>query len=491
MKDRIAGKIKIDKNLVTDLKYQETIKEKPWLPSVTLVAVSGNKYGETLNALYKSKRECDFARVLYITDTDLKADGIDVVKVAPIKSWQRYNEFIVKELYKHITTDYIILIQHDGFVINGGCFDESFYNFDYIGARWLYEDGRSVGNGGCSWRSKRMLEITAKDETIEICTPEDESLCRLYRTHLETVHGIKYADERTADKFSYELHEPTQKTMCFHGYHWPQFKEHVVIKRSYAMGDVILCEPLIDYYSKKGYQVVLDIPSNLMSLFMQSPYSLKHISQLKGEITPIKYIDLDGAYEKKPKQLVLKSYYEAAGIEDGEIRNPRLYFPIDERNKLFKKYAVVHIDETGMPHRNIRGVHWKGIVQYLNARGYEVFQIGKGKHEDCGIFFNAGNEPMMMYLLAGADLFIGIDSGPSHIAVALGVPSVIMFGSVNAAYRHANMEKIRVVQNKCKYHHCYHEVVSEVGQDCQIDKELPPCTDFSATQIMEQINELI
>lgn len=464
---------------------------KKKLDNVTLIAVSGNKYGETLNALHKSMRECEFARVIYLTDTELVADGIEVIKIRPLKSWEAYNDFIMRDLYKYFDTSHCLLIQHDGFVINGDCWDDKFLDFDDIGALWLYTDGKACGNGGCSLRSHKLQKIVATDKTIEITAPEDEAIGRLYRTYLEDHYNIRFGTDEICNKFAFELREPVQKTFAFHGYHWHPFQEHIIIKRTNSMGDIVLIEPLIDYYSKKGFQVVMDIPANYMNLFFQYHYKVKHINELKPEITPIRYIDLDMSYEKKPKQLILKSYYEAAGIKDGEIRNSRLSFPIDERNRLFKKYVVVHIDDTAMPHRNIRGVDWKIIVIYLNARGYEVFQIGKGTHEECGIFFNAANEPMMMYLIAGASLFISLDSGPAHIAVSLGVPAVIAFGSVNPRYRYHDFEKIRVVQNKCMKQNCYHSVVGIKGVDCHYDIEQPPCTYFEAKQFIDKINELI
>src|SRR5690349_6263238 len=123
------------------------------LSNVSLIAVSGNKYGETLGALYKSMKQCEFARVIYITDTTLLADGIEIIKVPPIKSWAEYNRVVMKEVYKYFTTDYCLLIQNDGYILNGECWDEEFLKYDYIGAKWLYTDGKNVGNGGFSLRT--------------------------------------------------------------------------------------------------------------------------------------------------------------------------------------------------------------------------------------------------------------------------------------------------------------------------------------------------
>src|SRR5262245_3678070 len=116
------------------------------LPNVSLIAVSGNKYGETLNAINKSLKQIEPARVLYLTDTDLKADGIEVIKIKPLKTWKAYNEFIMRHLHEYFTTSHCLVLQHDGYVLNGDCWDDKFLEYDYIGALWLYTDGKACGN---------------------------------------------------------------------------------------------------------------------------------------------------------------------------------------------------------------------------------------------------------------------------------------------------------------------------------------------------------
>jgi len=202
-------------------------------------------------------------------------------------------------------------------------------------------------------------------------------------------------------------------------------------------------------------------------------------------------------YERTPKQLVLKSYYEACGITDGEMRNSRLYLHHAQDQKLFERYVVIHADDTGIPHRNINGLKWFKIIEFLKEHGYLVIQIGKRTSVKIPgtIQFNASTKHMVMYLIRDAEMFIGLDSGLAQIAVAFNIPSVIFFGSVNPEYRYPNLEKIKVVHTDCplsKDYYCYHEVVDwTVGKDCEVRKELPPCSVFSADQIIEKIKELL
>ena len=58
----------------------------------------------------------------------------------------------------------------------------------------------------------------------------------------------------------------------------------------------------------------------------------------------------------------------------------------------------------------------------------------------------------LMSLMAGADLFVGNDSGPSHVAAAFGVPCVTIFGSSDSRAWHPWRSPHRVVETawECK-----------------------------------------
>ncbi len=468
--------------------------EKLKLPQVTLLCVAGNKQAESIVSLYKSMSKVDFAEVKLITNIDLSASGIEIIKVDGLKTWKEYNHFIIKELYKYFDTDYCLICQWDSWVLDAEQWDERFLDYDLIGAKWLYSDARNVGNGGFTLRSKRLQEIIAKDDKIEITTPEDEVLCRLYRHYLEEIYGIKYATEEIADKFAFELNPPLQKTFGFHAFHQQPYKETVVIKRSGALGDVISAEPLLEYYHKKGYRVSLDTQDEFMKVYSQHYFPVIPKSYLHPQL-PYKEINLDYSYEIKPKQPVLQSYFEMAGIEDYELRNSRLNLISGSNEKLFPKYAIIHIDSTGMEYRNQHNIDWKKVVLYLENKGFQVFQVGRRIDVQVAPFLNTMNLEFMMFIVKGADLFIGLDSGVAQVAVGFNVKSIIFFGSVLAKYRYTGFDRIRVIQSKCPSEdkkNCYHEEDGRVvGSECIFNKEMPPCTCYSADMVINAIKSIL
>ena len=466
--------------------------EPLYLPQVTMIAITDRDYGNTIDAIIKSLKLIKPARTILFADVYFENPLFECIVIEPLRSARKYNEFVTWQLGKYpIDTSHILLIQYDGFVLNASAWTDEFLEYDYIGAPWCYTDGRNVGNGGFSMRSKRLHDVLSTDPTIELGSPEDEIICRYYRNYLEKTHGIKYAPEALAHRFSYEMHPPKQKTFGSHNSHHPPYREPIIIKRNHAMGDIIMAEPVMEYFYNKGYRVILDSLPHFYNLFAHHFYPIEHTQFLREDLSEARVVNLDMAYEVNPKQLALKSYFQAAGVTDYELRNPRLAFAPTKSTKLFDKYAIIHINRTNMPHRNVSMVtsyEWIAIKNYLQNRGYLVLQIGG---DDVGIKINTPNENMLSYIIAGADLFIGSDSGPAHIAVACGVKSAIFFGSVKPEYRYPDMSNIMVIQQPCEFAGCYHDVIGVRGQDCKINLDLPPCTKHNAREVIEKLNSFL
>lgn len=473
------------------------------LPNVTMVIADTKNHQAAVNAINRSLQLIEPHSTIFFTanwdgfgPSQVHGSVVEAIGIPPITSLDDYSRFMCQELWRYITTSHVLVIQHDGFVLDASAWTDEFLEYDYIGAPWDYKDGRNVGNGGFSLRSKRLQHILATDPAIEIYGPEDEVICRLYRKYLETKHGIRFAPESLAHKFSFEMHPPKQPTFGFHNFGHRPFREPVIVKRSGAMGDVIMTEPVLERLHSDGYRVILDCPYDYMEVFNHHPYPIENVYELtmrNEDYSHYRVIDLDMSYEKKPQQLALKSYYETAGIKDGLIRNSML-FRQEPRFRLFERYIILHIDPTGMSHRNVHGVDWQEIVDYIEmTTHFKVFRVGSKDTSPAGIYLNTPVKSMLQYLVGGADYFIGLDSGVAQVAVASGVKSMIFFGSVNPAYRYADLSDIYVVQNGCpiKKDGCYHSLVSVKGTDCEVDIAQPPCITHTTESIIEHLNKFI
>lgn len=464
------------------------------IKDVCLISVDCVNYAKTIHSLRNCMSRCEFDSVVLLTDIDIEEPGIYVIKIPRINSKEAYSAFIIRELYKYFSQTHCLIVQHDGTILNADCWDESFKEFDVIGARWLYPDNEpNCGNGGFSLRSHRLMETVAKDKFIDILHPCDEILGRLYRRYLEKTYSIKFAPNDVCDRFSYELHTPVQRTFGHHAFFHLPFKEHIILKRMASCGDVIMLEPVISYYSENGYQVVLDTIQDYMQLFSRYRHKVIHISQMDSRIKPIKTLSFDMAYEINPTQSVQKSYINITN-EPIPLRNSILNFYVEPNGGLFNKLILIHIDETGMPYRNANGVNWAMVVSYYTRLGYQIFQTGKRMGEQIAPIINLANIEMLMYMVSSAELVIGIDSSPTQIAVALGTPAVIFFGSVNPELRYISFGKIEVIHTDCpsvRDRFCYHEISDTVGKKCEHSETKPPCSIYNEWDVIRSANKLL
>jgi len=169
------------------------------------------------NSIDISTREIEFGDAILFSDQPLKGNFRSEL-IPIIKSKQEYSRFLIEKLYKYISTDYVLIVQWDGYVTSPRSWNEDFLKFDYIGAIWPWHNDKfRVGNGGFSLRSKKLLEaFTGMEKSISYQFNEDEIICRLYRPMLEK-RGLKFATEQIANQFSYERTSQIDTTFGFHG----------------------------------------------------------------------------------------------------------------------------------------------------------------------------------------------------------------------------------------------------------------------------------
>jgi uncharacterized protein DUF5672/glycosyl transferase family 9 (putative heptosyltransferase) len=471
------------------------------IKDVSLICIDCVNPGAAIASLKKSMSQCVFDEVLFFTDIDIIIEGVRVIKIKKIDSKDSYSNYLLKEAWEYISSKFVLVSQHDSWVLNGDLFDKRLYNYDYAGALWIENDGLANGNGGFSWRSLRLMKVVATDDHINATAPEDVAVCRVYRRYLEKNYDLKWAPDELCEKFSFECRTPIGKTFGFHGYFHEPYKPIVVIRRTAAFGDCIQVEPVLKHFYKKGYKVVFETLPQFESVFHNHYFPILFPRQIDPRAldTAIKF-NLDLSYEVKPKQLHLKSYFEFCGVPEHEqiLTNPQLNYFADSNIKIFKqKYVVIHIDKRETVNRNAQTAWWK-ITDELKKKGYLIIQIGKNEHVELdAVQMNTIAEPMLVYLISGCDLFIGVDSGPSHIAVATGRKCVLFFGSVNPEYIHADFTNIKVITNHkkdnpiCSKPYCWHETIGTRGEDCIVDKFDPPCINYKSEDVITAINELI
>ncbi len=466
------------------------------LSHTTLVCVDCVNYGDAINAIQKSMEQCEFGRVVFLTDVPLEVEGVEVIAIPTITSKLDYSKFMINRLDEYVNTPFCLVIQYDGYVLDGNAWNDEFLKYDYIGAPWLYTDGRNVGNGGFSLRSKKLLTALATDPHISCHNNEDDVICREYRGHLEKRHYITFAPDALADEFAFELRQPNQPTFGFHGNFHKPYKPIIVIKRTAAMGDIVSIEPIASTLHEIGKQVYLDIPIQYMELFSNHPYGFQHFSKLDTNRIPYKLLNLDMAYEVFPNKNHVQAYFDMTfGLgAKVQIRNAKLFPKVSPQTKLFEKYVVLNIDTRETTHRNVFGVDWVSVVKAIRSKGYEVIQVGTTRQMTGAVRMNCPTIGMLKLVIAGADAFIGVDSGPAQIAVAHEIPSVIIFGSVNPRYIYPDItDDMEILENICPIgkQFCWHESSGTSGSICEADQYQPPCCVYDNNTVIRAFDKLI
>ena len=209
------------------------------LPNVTLFGLDCVNIERLVLAAEICKKDFEFAETKLLTS--LPHSDKNIIPVAHIDSIRKYSEFMLKEAGGYIDTDFVLIAQHDGFILNPDAWTDEFLEYDYIGAPFWENEEFIVGNGGFSLRSKKLHDLLQSDPFIQIEeTPshkyslnEDWIICVMKREYLES-KGIRFAPVELALRFSFESNKKLGKVwngqFGFHGLKWtdisPWLKEH-------------------------------------------------------------------------------------------------------------------------------------------------------------------------------------------------------------------------------------------------------------------------
>ena len=100
------------------------------LNNITLISIDGTGSNTTKlkNIFNICSKNINFVnKVLITADKTCLSDDIKVSHIDKM-SYQEYNKFCILELTKFVETEYILLIQNDGFISNPDLWDNSFLN---------------------------------------------------------------------------------------------------------------------------------------------------------------------------------------------------------------------------------------------------------------------------------------------------------------------------------------------------------------------------
>lgn len=177
------------------------------LKNITLINVNCIDTDLAIKSLNVSSSFLNFFKVILFSDKQPENVPSNIIfeKIDKIGTINQYNEFILRKLVDYIETDYCLIIQNDGFVINPNLWKDEFLEYDYIGAPWskygmkVWKRTNRIGNGGFSLRSKKLMEFIKNFKYIDYNSPED-----VITSLVIEKHNFKYPSVELASKFSLE-----------------------------------------------------------------------------------------------------------------------------------------------------------------------------------------------------------------------------------------------------------------------------------------------
>lgn len=197
------------------------MSEKLHLPNVTILCMGGVNSDVGIKALVYSIKDIQFAKAVILSHKRPKIvpDYINFIEI-PELTHHTYSYFCLQNLHTFFNTDFVLLIQDDGFVINSHLWTDEFLKYDYIGAPWRahYPHAR-VGNGGFSLRSKKLVNLC---RTLTWNGEHEDGAICIFNRHIFEQNGCRFAPLDLAMKFSLESKIPECKNYsldtCF-GFH--------------------------------------------------------------------------------------------------------------------------------------------------------------------------------------------------------------------------------------------------------------------------------
>lgn len=413
---------------------------------ITFVFVD-DVYPDRCLEIIKTYEKNGITNIKLLTSKDI--DSPYTVKIDSIISKSQYSEFILKNLTKYIDTDYVLISQWDGHIINFNKWSDNFFEYDYLGAPWLWKDSNSYGgNGGFSLRSKKLLNAIGKF-SYDGVVPEDEFICVSNLNEL-IGQGFKFATKEFSKTFSIE-NDVYDNSFGFHNY----VTQNITPVKSFYrkkfyhsgdLGDIIYSLPFMK--AMGGGMLILS--ADYKDMEIRSPMTLEKANAIHQLLLDQDYIFDIQAVTHKPNDIDIdlndfrKKFIDwgngkLSHEEENKIRRTKLthmyrdalckdlsdsfdespWLSFDEKIEIKGKPII--INKTERYPRN--QFPWKDIVKEFGNKilfvgiqhEYNNF-IKKYGHVD---YYHTCSFIKLAHIINGAKLFIGNQSFPYSIAEGL------------------------------------------------------------------------
>lgn len=276
-----------------------------------------------------------------------------------------------------------------------------------------------------------------------------------------------------------------------------RFENSVVIRRGAARGDVLMVTPIIRAIRERNIHTRIYVETSTPEVLVGNPNivpSMRHLEQ------PIRKYDLDWSYEKSPKTHIVEAYAKVCFLPRDIDKSTDVYYAESDRLAAkavmaYRRFATIHPGVTAWSGRNWGTAKFSEFSTRLVGRGYEVVVVGD-KHTPRisgeTVDLRGASVGMTAAFAHRSGLFVGIDSFPMHIAQALRIPTVGIFGAIDPKLRLNGMPFIRgVTVPGLECLGCHHEISRPVNES-QCKRDRVYCMeDLTVDMVLGEVDEAL
>ena len=247
----------------------------------------------------------------------------------------------------------------------------------------------------------------------------------------------------------------------------------LLLYRRGGLGDTLLTFPILEIFKRKGYHITAVGNTDYFAIAKESGFADRVLSEIPHEeFTKRIIISYEGNIKPFPEKRVwiVEHYLKSLGL----IQEFSLELPIKPlENSPFKGKIVIH-PSSGSPKKNPPLEFFLEIKEFLDAFGVEsIFLLGEAEEH-----LKETLKPSVFSLspiwiakaLKTAKLYIGLDSGISHLASYVGVPSVVIYGPTDPIVWKPIGKKVFQVSLNLECSPCFPNTCPE--RYCLMDKTL-------------------
>lgn len=215
-----------------------------------------------------------------------------------------------------------------------------------------------------------------------------------------------------------------------------KFDYPIVIKRDAAIGDVLLTTPIIRQIKKDKPLSKIYVVTKFPVLFWKNQNVHTAVQSINAGPDSL-IIDLNMAYENRPMQHIIESYAQVADCypETWDLEMPVAEEKVEWANEvlgsLHKPRVIMAPGPTTWKGKNWSLGKWSTVANYFKLKGWAVILIGGHSREpivNTVDFRGKTDIHQSAAIMQQADLFIGLDSFPLHLAMSQKLPAVALFG---------------------------------------------------------------